>query len=178
MKLLNGFLGWLYNYLQYVLHFTFLPVIHKWFSFSISLSASCFVAIFNFSHSDKHVAISHCGFLTCIILVDICGTTFHGLTVSFEYSIFSFYYFLIYFFSRFQFSSVQLLSCVRLSATSWTTASQASLSITNSQSPHKPMSIELVMPSNHLILCHPLPLLPPIPPSIRVFSNESALHIR
>ena len=59
------------------------------------------MAIFNFSHSDKHVAISHCGFLTCITLVDTYGTTFHGLTVSFEDSIFSFYYFLIYFFSRF-----------------------------------------------------------------------------
>ena len=58
------------------------------------------------------------------------------------------------------------------------TAHQASLSITNSQSSHKPMSIESVIPSNHLILCHPLLLLPPIPPSIRVFSNESALRIR
>ena len=57
-------------------------------------------------------------------------------------------------------------------------AHQASLSITNSQSPPKPMSIELVMPSNHLIFCHPLLLLPSIFPSIRVFSNESALHIR
>ena len=57
-------------------------------------------------------------------------------------------------------------------------AHQAYLSITNSRSPHKPMSIESVIPSNHLILCHPLLLLPQIPPSIRVFSNESALHIR
>ena len=62
--------------------------------------------------------------------------------------------------------------------TPWTAARQASLSITNSRSPPKPMSIELVMRSNHHILCHPLLLLPPIPPSIRVFSNESALHIR
>ena len=62
--------------------------------------------------------------------------------------------------------------------TPWTATHQASLSITNSQSPPKPMSIESVMPSNHLILCHPLLLLPPIPPSIRVFSNESALCIR
>ena len=74
-------------------------------------------------------------------------------------------------------SSVQLLSCVRLFATPWT-ACQASLSITNSQSLLKPMSIESVMPSNHLILCRPLLLLPSIFPSIRVFSNESALHIR
>ena len=77
-----------------------------------------------------------------------------------------------------QFSSVQSLSRVQLFATLWTTARQASLSITNSQSPPKPMSIELVMPSNHLILCHPLLLLPSIPPSIRVFSNKSALPIR
>ena len=62
--------------------------------------------------------------------------------------------------------------------TPWTAARQASLSITNSQSPPKPVSIESVMPSNHLILCRPLLLLPPIPPSIRVFSNESALPIR
>ena len=77
-----------------------------------------------------------------------------------------------------QFSSVQLLSRVRLFATPWTAARQASLSITNSQSLLKLLSIELVIPSNHLILCHPLLLLPSILPSIRVFSNESALHNR
>ena len=77
-----------------------------------------------------------------------------------------------------QFSSVQSLSRVWLFATPWTAVHQASLSITNSQSPPKPMSIELVMPSNHLILCHPLLLLPSTFPSIRVFSNESAFHIR
>jgi len=68
-------------------------------------------------------------------------------------------------------------SRVWLFATAWIAAFQASLSITNSWSPPKPMSIESVMPSNHLILCHPLLLLPSIFPSIRVFSNESALHI-
>ena len=78
----------------------------------------------------------------------------------------------------FHFRSVQLLSCIRLFATSWTAACQASLSITNSQSLLKLMSIELVMPSNHLILCCPLLLLSSIFPSIRVFSNESTLHIR
>ena len=72
-------------------------------------------------------------------------------------------------------SSVQLFSHVWLFATPWTAAHQASLSITNSQSPPKPMSTELVMPSNHLILCRPLLLLPSIFPSIMVFSNESAL---
>ena len=74
-----------------------------------------------------------------------------------------------------QFISVQSLSRVWLFATPWTTAHQACLSITNSQSPPKPMSIKSVMPSNHLILCRPLLLLPSIFPSIRVFSNESAL---
>ena len=76
------------------------------------------------------------------------------------------------------FSSVQSLIRVRLFATPWIAARQASLSITNSRSSPKLMSIELVMPSSHLILCHPLLLLPPIPPSIRVFSNESTLLMR
>ena len=75
-------------------------------------------------------------------------------------------------------SLVQSLSHVWLFATPWIAACQASLSITNSRSLLKLMSIESVMPSNHLILCHPLLLLPPVPPSIRVFSNESVLHIR
>ena len=77
-----------------------------------------------------------------------------------------------------QFSSVQSLSYVLLFVTPWTAACQASLSITNSQSLPKLMSIELMMPSNHLILCCPLLLLPSIFPSIRVFSNESALRVR
>ena len=75
-------------------------------------------------------------------------------------------------------SSVQSLSHVRLFATPWTAAHLASLSITNPWSPPKPMSIESVMPSNHLFLCYPLLLPPSIFPSIRVFSNESALRIR
>ena len=79
--------------------------------------------------------------------------------------------------SRVTISSVQSLSRVRLFATPWITAHQASLCITNSRSSLKPMSIESVMPSSHLILCCPL-LLPPIPPSIRVFSNESTLRMR
>ena len=74
--------------------------------------------------------------------------------------------------------SVQLLSCVQLFVTPWTAAHLASLSITNSQSLLKLLSIESVMPSNHFILCCPLLLLPSIFPSIRVFSNESILHIR
>ena len=76
------------------------------------------------------------------------------------------------------FSSVQLLSRVQLFATPWIPARQASLSITNSQNLPKPMSIESLMPSNHFILYCPLLLLPPIPPSIRVFSNESTLRMR
>ena len=75
-------------------------------------------------------------------------------------------------------SSVQSLSCIRLFATPWTAALQAFLSITNSQSLLKLMSIDSVILSNHLILCRPLILPPSIFPSIRVFSNESALHIR
>ena len=77
-----------------------------------------------------------------------------------------------------QFSSVQSLSRVQIFATPWTTAGQVSLSITNTRSLPKLMSIESVMPSSHLILCRPLLLLPPVPSSIRVFSSESTLHMR
>ena len=79
---------------------------------------------------------------------------------------------------RITFSSVQSLSLVQLFLTPWTSAHQASLSITNSRSSRKLISIELVMPYNLLILCHPLLLPPSIFPSIRVFSNESVLHIK
>ena len=85
---------------------------------------------------------------------------------------------LIIWFSAFQFSSVQSLSHIRLFATPWLPALQASLSITNSRRLLRLMPIESVMPSSHLILCHPLLLLPPIPPTIRVFSNESTLLMR
>ena len=77
-----------------------------------------------------------------------------------------------------QIRSDQLLSCVRLFATPWITARQASLSITNSRSSLRLTSIKSVMPSSHLLLCRPLLLLPPIPPSTRVFSNKSTLHMR
>ena len=82
---------------------------------------------------------------------------------------------LVKYFSLWFLSSVQSLSHVRFFATPWIAARQASLSITNSQSSLKLMSIQSVMPSSHLILCRPLLLLPPIPPTIRVFSNESTL---
>ena len=83
-----------------------------------------------------------------------------------------------FYYNSLQFNSVQLLGRVRLFATPWITARQASLSITNSQSSLRLTSIESVMPSSHLILCRPLLLLPPILPSIRVFSNESTLRMR
>ena len=81
-------------------------------------------------------------------------------------------------FSSVQFSSFQSLNCVRIFVTPWIAACQASLSITNSRSSLRLTSIESVMPSSHLILSHPLLLLPPIPPSIRFFSNESTLRMR
>ena len=93
-----------------------------------------------------------------------------------EQSFFFFFYYIYCF--LFQFSSVQSLSCVWLFATPWSVACQASLSITNCWSLLKLMSIESVTPSNHLILCHPLLLLPSIFPSIRVFSSESVPRIR
>ena len=80
--------------------------------------------------------------------------------------------------SMVQFSSVQSFSCVHLFETPWIAARQASLSITNSRSLFKLMPMESVMLSNHPILCHPLLFLPPVPPSIRVFSNESTLRMR
>ena len=82
----------------------------------------------------------------------------------------------LFVFSSVQFSSVQSLSHVRLFATPWIAARQAPLSITNSRSSLRLTSIESVMPSSHLILCRPVLLLPPIPPSIGVFSNESTVH--
>ena len=82
------------------------------------------------------------------------------------------------FWDYFQFSPVQSLSCVQLFATPWIAACQASLSITTSRSSLRLTSIESVMPSSHLIHCHPLLLLPPIPPTIRVCSNESTLCMR
>ena len=84
----------------------------------------------------------------------------------------------MYTYANIMFSLVQSLSRVRLFATPWITARQASLSITNSRSSLRLTSIESVMPSSHLILCRPLLLLPPIPSSIRVFSNGSTLHMR
>ena len=89
-----------------------------------------------------------------------------------------FWFWVLFFFSFVQLSPVQLLSRVRLFATPWITACQSSLSITNSRRLLKLMPMESVMPSSHLIFCHPLLLLPPISPSIRVFSNESTLLMR
>ena len=104
----------------------------------------------------------------CESKIDIPPIT-HGMVY------FRFVYFMV---CKVQFNSVQSLSHVQLFVTPWIAAHQASLSITNSQSLPKLMSIESVMPSNHLILCHSLFLLPSIFPSIRVFSNESALRMK
>ena len=135
------------------------------------------------------------GSLACFISCSLCLACYVAIEATWykfidDNRIFSFFFFLKwtlnlkYFFSGFypfsipQFSSVQSLSCVLLFVTPWIAAHQASLSITNSQSSLKLMSIESVMPSSHLILCRPLFLLPPIPPSIRVFSSESTLHMK
>ena len=120
------------------------------------------------------------GFVTqpsCSFLI-IASFTDVSLSVSFNSTSFTFSAAVIYSNSGMSLSSVQPLSRVRLFATPWTAARQASLSMTNSWSLLKLMSIELVMPSNHLILCPPLLLLPSIFPSIGVFSNESVLGIR
>ena len=102
-----------------------------------------------------------------LCLLDLPPTSLECLSLS-----------LVSFSTSYQFSSVHSLSCVRLFEIPWIAARQASLSITNSQSSLKLTSIESVMPSSHLILCRPLLLLPPIPPSIKVFSNESVLRMR
>ena len=103
------------------------------------------------------------------------STNFFGFTTLWEYLHWTVMKLRLWVFLHY---SVQSLSHVQLFVTPWTAAHQASLSITNSQSPPKPTSIELVMPSNHPVLCRPLLLLPSIFPSIRVFSNESAVRIR
>ena len=122
-----------------------------------------YLTVFDFS-SHEPVGVSHCSPLYPFIdtITIFCQVSWNHTD---------------YFFFSVQFSSVQF-SCVRLFATPWAAAHQASLSITNSQGPPKPLSIELVMPSNHLSLCRSLLLLPSIFPSIRVFSSESALCIR
>ena len=98
------------------------------------------------------------------LMSQVCSVIFISLVILLDFNV--------------QFSSIQSLICVWLFATPWITACQASLSITNSQSSFKLMSIESVMPSSHLILCHLLLLLLPVPPSIRIFSSESTLHMR
>ena len=103
-------------------------------------------------------------FISCK-LIKICEFIFNWRIIALQHC--------VGFYQTSTFSSVQSLSRVRLFATPWITAHQASLSITNSQSSLRLMSIESVMPSSHLILCHPLLLLPPIPPSIRVFSSDN-----
>ena len=117
-----------------------------------------------FAHVIASFVIKTLAFIKITSTSSVSGTIFNSL--------------LLYYSLFLLFSSVQLLSCVSLFTTPWTSARQASLSITNFQSLPKLMSIELVMPSNHRILCHPFLLLPSILPSIRVFSSKSVLHIR
>ena len=124
-----------------------------WFAFSrISISRTIQYIVFDF-------LLSTFLRLICVVYINIlwCRVVWHNLIV--EYS-------------------VQSFSCVQLFVTPWTTARQASLSINNSQSLPKLVSVKSGMPSNQLVLCRPLFLLPSVFPSIRVFSNESALHIR
>ena len=129
---------------------------------------------FSYLEAACSMSSSHCCFLTCIqISQKACQMVWYShLFKNFPQ------FFVIHTVKGFHFSSVHSLSHVWLFAISWMAAQQTSLSITNSQSLPKLMSIESVMPSNHLILCHPHLLLPSIFPSIRVFSNESALRIR
>ena len=135
------------------------------------------------------ICLSLSGLLSIIIIRSIYVATNGIISIFFNgwiifhyvyiYRIYKLIYIYIYIYIySVQFSSVQSLSRIRLFATPWIAARQASLSITNSWSSLRLTTIELVMPSSHLILCRPLLLLPPIPPSIRVFSNESTLHMR
>ena len=157
----------------------------NWLKFALWLIHGqnvCFLWIVTYSYIQAHV----CVYVINIIFYWILWYLFfkkinllfsescHSPCINNEFVKFIlwFYYFFLLF------SSVQSLSCVWLFVTTWTAAHQTSLSITNSWSPPKPMSIELVMPSNHLILCRPLLLLSLIIPRIKVFSNDSALCIR
>ena len=165
------------------------PYTHKYTKYHAYLEESCFAWLRDIKvvvlHCPNIIAMSHWDrpfptpvlFLPCfhlhettfLVIISQCNSyTLIG------WGEFNFY------FSIFvnQFSSVQSLSCVQLFVTPWTVAHQASLSVTNSQSLLKCISIDLVIPSNHLILCHPLLLLPSTFPSIRVFSNEPFLCIR
>ena len=126
-------------------------------------------------HSSKASILYYSAFFV-VQLLHLCMTT--GKTIALTTWTFVSKVVSLIFNTLSQFSLVQSLNRVWLFAIPWTAACQASLSITNCWSLPKPMSIETVMPSNHLILCHPLLLLPSIFPSIRVFSNESALCIR
>ena len=126
-------------------------------STGFTVSHRFWVVVFSFSFISMHILIS--SVICCL---------FRSVLFSLHMFVFLIVFFL--------FSSVQSLSRVRLFATPGTVARHTSLSITNSQSSLKLISIESVMPSSHLILCCPLLLLPPIPPSIKVFSDESTLH--
>ena len=129
-----------------------------------------FVVMLPKAHLTSHSRISGSGW---VITPSWLSVSWRSFLYS---SVYSWHLFLI-FSASVQFSSVQSLNCIWLFATPWIAAPQASLSITNSRSLLKLMPIESVMPSSHSILCHPLLLLPPIPPTIRVLSNESTFHM-
>ena len=114
----------------------------------------------------------------CYLDTSICDMLWEGYYMILNARLFKCFILFISLKPLYQFSSVQSLSHIRLFATPWIAAHQASLSITNARSSLKLKCIELVMPSSHLILCHPLLVLTSIFPSIRVFSNELALRIR
>ena len=157
------------SFLKYVLDTSSLSDI--WFTIIFSHSMGCLVALLMVSLEAQDFNFNEFQFFYFSLLPFV-------LSVSFLKRIHLTQDMNTYSYVSSQFSSVQSLSCVQLFVTPWTTAHQASLPITNSRSPPKPMSIKSVTPSNHLILCRPLLLLPSIFPSIRVLSNELALHIR
>ena len=131
-------------------------------STAFTVSHRFWVVVFSFSFISMHILISFFIYSVFCWLFQSVLSSLHMLEFLIVFSLFS---------------SVQLLSRVWLFVTPWIAACQASLSITNSRSSLKLISIKSVMPSSHLILCRPLLLLPPIPPSIRVFSNESTLFM-
>ena len=131
----------------------------------------------HFLHDSIHVSMSFSQIIPCSPSPTVSKSPIYT-SVSLLLSHIQGYHYHLSKFHIYVFSSVQSLSHVRLFATPWIAARQASLSITNSRSSLRLTSIKSVMPSSHIILCRPLLLLPPIPPSIRVFSNESTLHMR
>ena len=163
------------------LQIKYIPLIQCWLHFQCQIMRSW--CVFNLSHHFISTGvIGGFNFVVVVVFVIMSISVFLWSLERFSFSLIYLFFFpffcLIWKSASVQFSSVQSLSRVQLFATPWIAARQASLSITNSRSSLRFTSIESVMPSRHLILCRPLLLLPPIPPSIRVFSNESTLRMR